>query len=89
MTENILGFCCVKYQVCGETSAWTLDVISDDATMFAAAVDSSCSGDYLAIEGSSSTCGLGDATNRYCGQSFADATGALTNLEICGMLSFF
>ena len=73
------GFCCVKYRVCDDENSFTLDQNQKAIT-----IDESCSNDYIAIEGSSSTCGLNDVTNRYCGSFLADTNGARANLEICG-----
>ena len=75
------GFCCTKYSVCTDENSFTLDQNQKALT-----IDESCSNDYITIEGSSSTCGLNDVTNRYCGNFLVDTNGGRANAEICGKI---
>ena len=64
------GFCCVKYGLCTDADSFSLESVKDMVAMQVGNDDELCLTDYLRIEGSSSTCGLGDATNRYDFQFF-------------------
>ena len=78
------GFCCVKYSVCTEDNSFNINSLKDMAADMKALDDELCIADYIRIEGSSSTCGLEDATERYCGQKLADVKEGAANLPICG-----
>ena len=78
------GFCCVRYSVCTEDNSFNIDALKDMAADMKALDDELCVKDYIRIEGSSSTCGLEDATERYCGQKLADVKEGAANLAICG-----
>jgi len=77
------GFCCVKYSVCTEDNSFNINSLKDMAADMKALDDELCAADYIRIEGSSSTCGLEDATERYCGQKLADVKEGAANLPIC------
>ena len=53
MTQQIIGHCCVQYQVCDDDpTAFTLDGLYDDQTPeFKTSSDSVCLNDYIGIEG--------------------------------------
>jgi len=77
------GFCCVKYGLCTDADSFSLESVKDMVAMQVGNDDELCLTDYLRIEGSSSTCGLGDATNRYCGHKLADTKESKANVDIC------
>merc|ERR1712018_1019228 len=60
------GFCCNKYSVCSDANSFTLFI---DA--IGALSDSSCTEDFLLIEGASEICNSAETYNRFCGSNFA------------------
>ena len=53
MIKQMIGHCCVQYQVCDDDpTAFTLDGLYDDQTPdFKTSSDSVCLDDYIGIEG--------------------------------------
>jgi len=77
------GFCCIRFEPCPTSDSWSLDTNGVIGTG-KSNVDSSCTGDFIEIEGSSSICNLLNSVNRYCGSVLSDnnfATG--DNLPVC------
>ena len=51
------GYCCIQYQLCADqTNPFTLDRIAAYAAPTAGLVDSSCTGDFVAIPGEKLVC---------------------------------
>merc|ERR1712203_1186443 len=79
--------CCVTYQKCDDTYAFTLDAQAATIAAAAAQTGTMCTGDYLEIVGATSICGDRELSGRVCGLVFSTnspgtATGAL-DTQIC------
>jgi len=77
------GFCCVRYGLCNEDNSFSLESLKDMAADQKSNEDELCLADFIRIEGSSSTCGLQDATERYCGHHLVDVKDGKSSVEIC------
>jgi len=73
------GFCCNKYSVCTDANSFTL-FINDPA---AAVADSSCTNDFLLIEGASEICNSAATNSRFCGGAFASEPDQAENQVLC------
>ncbi|TRY72669.1 hypothetical protein TCAL_06732, partial [Tigriopus californicus] len=80
------GFCCIRYQVCGDANSFSLDT-----TMMAAAAaaqtDNTCTLDYLGIEGATQQCQVGSGgsttSERFCGNFFSTQSAGTANSIVC------
>merc|ERR1712165_506101 len=72
------GFCCNKYSVCSDANSFTLFI---DA--IGALSDSSCTEDFLLIEGVSEICNSAETYNRFCGSNFASFAPTAANQVLC------
>ena len=89
MTLFNLGFCCIEYTVCSDLNSWSLFTMSDGmGGMETPLIESSCTTDWVEIEGSNEMCALNRVNNRYCGHVLADTPTAdpILSTKICGKI---
>lgn len=81
-----MGFCCIEYTVCSDLNSWSLFTMSDGmGGMETPLIESSCTTDWVEIEGSNEMCALNRVNNRYCGHVLADTPTAdpILSTKIC------
>jgi len=72
------GFCCNEYAACSDTQSFNLD---GEAT---ALVDTSCTKDFVIIEGAGFTCNAQENTfNRFCGSILSTFGTGTNNHAVC------
>ncbi|XP_059087517.1 uncharacterized protein LOC131883926 [Tigriopus californicus] len=80
------GFCCTQYTPCVDVGPPAFSLSLGDGALTGALVETSCTFDYVLIDGSSSSClpggNTGQTNNKYCGINLNQSPLAV-NVPIC------